>query len=134
MRRPGTTYDGRGRCSGKYGDVAVECLANKAIVLVKVELFAENADERLTLDEGESALEMPDVLLLDDPVDKRPGVSVLTVTEVKILGVLLTELKLVYDIPLGTLDNKLDVMVNCEVVAKSDTLEEDRTVGLVDRE
>ena len=108
-------------------------MANEAIVLVNMELFAENVDERLTLDEGESALEMPGVLLLD-PVDERPEVSVLTVTEVEIFGVLLTELRPVDDIPLGTLDKKLDAMVHCEVVVKSETLEEDRTVGLVDRE
>ena len=112
----------------------MECLANEAIVLVKMELFAEIVDERLTLDEGESALEMPGVLLLDDPVHERREVSVLTVTEVEIFGVLLTELRPVYDVPLGTLDKKIDVMVHSEVVAKGETLEEDRTVGLVDRE
>lgn len=134
MRWPGTPYGVRGRCSGNHVNVAVECLANDAIVFVKMELIPEIVDERLTLEKGESALEMPGVLLPDDPVDERPEVSVLTVTKVEILGVLLTEFRPVYDIPLGTLDNKLDVMVHDEVVAKSETLEEDRTVGLEDRE
>lgn len=89
---------------------------------------------KLTSDEDCSALEVAGMLLLDDSVDGRPGVPVLTVAELDVFGVLLTEPVPADGVPLGIFDTELDVITYCEVVAKDKTVEEDKVVMLLNVE